>query len=311
MVTRKISLILVAAVLLSTVVFSPSAAARTVEHALGVVEVPDDVKRPVALFDFFLDHLVALDITPVAGDSRGANRFVTYLDAVLKERGTVPIGDQWNPSLEAILMAQPDLILTHANVHDKVYDQLNAIAPTAAYLGTEVGADGQVHRRSWDDLFRDTAQTVGKTEEAERIIADLQSRIHDLRERVREKYSDETFLYLRVLPKEIRVYGHDLWGGPGWLLHDALELRPAPVPMDKPTGAISVEAFPGINPDHIFMALQSEEKLEEFKNTPLWKNLTAVKKDQIYPVDPETFQTETGPISLGLQLDTIEKALLN
>ncbi len=53
---------------------------------------------------------------------------------------------------------------------------------------------------------------------------------------------------------------------------------------------------------------ESSEKLAEIQKTPLWNKLTAVQKNQVYPVDYDLWFQGFGPIANNLIIDeAVEK----
>lgn len=120
--------------------------ARSVTHARGTTEVPDDPQRVVVLEPVELDTAVALGITPVG--AAVANN-VAGVPAYLGVDGVEPVGTVSEPDLEAIAALKPDLILGTESRHSKLYEQLSAIAPT-------------VFMASQADPWQDNALLIGE-----------------------------------------------------------------------------------------------------------------------------------------------------
>ncbi|MGU3356569.1 ABC transporter substrate-binding protein [Microbacterium sp. M4A5_1d] len=123
-----------------------SAAARSVEHARGVTEIPEQPQRVVTLEPLELDTAVSVGITPV-GAAVASN--VAGIPAYLGVDGVQPVGTVPEPDLEAIAALKPDLILGTEARHSKLYDQLSAIAPTV-FIATQA------------DPWRDNAELIGE-----------------------------------------------------------------------------------------------------------------------------------------------------
>src|SRR5690606_26472493 len=116
----------------------------------------------------FAEHLLTLDIQPHAADSNfdGLDKqFPPHLADKMK--GTLPLGGTWTPNMEAILGAQPDLILSIKAVHEKAYGDLSKIAPTV--LIDKPDAD-------WKSTLLKVGDIVGKKELAEQRIADYEKK---------------------------------------------------------------------------------------------------------------------------------------
>ncbi|WP_081588122.1 ABC transporter substrate-binding protein [Gloeocapsa sp. PCC 7428] len=119
---------------------------QVVSHALGEVEIPVNPQRIVVLHDAVLGAVLELGVKPIGAvywDHGGGEDF----------RGIPPewVGDipkvsgMSQPSIEAILLLKPDLILGLAWQESYGYDQLSAIAPTVlieprddSFLGQDI-----------------------------------------------------------------------------------------------------------------------------------------------------------------------------
>lgn len=113
---------------------------------------------------------------------------------------------------------------------------------------------------------------------------------------------------MRVLPKEIRIYHGK--GPQGTVLYKELGLTPPEgIEMDSEAAAIQMEMLTEINPDHIFLLNSAPERIEEFKNHPVWKNLKAVKSDQVYDGSKEVWPYGSGYISQTTAIDYIVETL--
>lgn len=104
-----------------------SAETRNIEHARGTAKVPHSPQRVVVLEPVELDTAVALGMTPI-GAAVASN--VAGVPAYLDASGITPVGTVPEPDLEAIAALAPDLILGTESRHSKLFDQLEAIAPT-------------------------------------------------------------------------------------------------------------------------------------------------------------------------------------
>ncbi len=139
---------------------SGSSGARSVDHARGSTEVPENPQRVVTLEPLELDTAVAAGITPV-GAAVASN--VSGIPAYLGVDGVTPVGTVPEPDLEAIAALQPDLILGTQSRHSKLYDQLSAIAPTV-FIASQADP--------WRDNAAVIAQALGREDEvAEQISA--------------------------------------------------------------------------------------------------------------------------------------------
>jgi len=277
----------------------PAAVARDVTHAMGTTTVPDAPLRIVALTNEATEDLVALGITPI-GAARSANSDPWYDHVKAELADTVVIGEELAPNLEAIAALEPDLILGNKRRHEKIYDQLSAIAPTV-FAETIQG--------TWKSNFTLYAETVGKAEQGKSILAEFEDRAARLREALGE--DKDTVTLVRFLAGQVYVYAKDSFSG---TILEAAGLPRPPVQV-KPGLAelITKERIGELEADRIFYFTyetgdgKAEQEAAAWMDEPLWNNLSAVKSGQVYPVSDAVWATAGGIMAAQLALDDLER----
>jgi iron complex transport system substrate-binding protein len=150
-----------------------------VEHKYGTTVVPEAPERIVTVGLVEQDALLALGTVPVGttewidGDQPGA------LWPWARERldelgGELPavVGDTTAVNLERILALEPDLILAlYSGITRADYEQLSRIAPTVAQPAQYVD-----YGVPWQELTRTVGRAVGKADEAEAVVAEVEAR---------------------------------------------------------------------------------------------------------------------------------------
>jgi len=107
---------------------TPTPITRTVETDHGPVMVPGRAERVVCADFFGAFAVVDLGLVPVGAGGSGFSGVGEPYATLLAD---VPsVGDFLEPDLEAILEAEPDLILRTIDTDDEMYKRLSAIAPT-------------------------------------------------------------------------------------------------------------------------------------------------------------------------------------
>ncbi|WP_018924579.1 ABC transporter substrate-binding protein [Salsuginibacillus kocurii] len=144
----------------------------TIEHALGEEKLDEPPERIVALEWVYAENLLALDTQPVGvADMDGYHEWVNIEPQF--DDDVVDVGTRQEPSIEEIARLEPDLIITAADRHEGLEDQLNDIAPTAMfdpYPGEEEGDQYE----EMESTFLEMAQVLAKENEAEEILADVE-----------------------------------------------------------------------------------------------------------------------------------------
>lgn len=147
----------------------------TIEHQYGTTTIPAAPQRVVSIGYTEQDYLLALGVTPVAvrywyGDEADTVRPW----AVEKIEGEAPIVlDMPYGALnfEAILDLQPDLIsAVTSGITQEEYELLSQIAPTIAQSGDYINFG-----MPWQEVTLLIGEALGKSDEAEAIVADTQA----------------------------------------------------------------------------------------------------------------------------------------
>lgn len=275
---------------------------RIVKHSFGETVIEGEPNNIISLHPWINDYLLTLEITPHATVSAGPNNseFSWYYEPYLEN--TINLGWQIpETNLEAILDSNPDLIIASQN-QEQVYDQLTKIADT---ISIEPVEDEQGIRRM-GDTFRKLAEMLDKSEQAELALAEYEEKKMEARGQVKEAIEDETVMFLRMTDKELRYYSKSLFE----VLYDDLALTPPLLIPDSSTSfeVLSVEKLPEVDPDHIFLLVESEEKRSDIENLSIWKELKAVENNHVYLVDYDLWFQGFGPIASDLILeDAVEK----
>ncbi|MED1799925.1 iron-siderophore ABC transporter substrate-binding protein [Brevibacillus porteri] len=264
---------------MSTASDNQSSVQRVIEHYSGKTTIKGEPKK-ISVLDYRLaDSLYALGIKPYAMTSYQGETNLEYMEGNPFE-GVKNLGD--DPNLEAILEAEPDLIIGR-EVHAKIYDDASKIAPTIILKDQD----------DWRLAFRELASMLGKEKEADTWLASYDQKAEEARKKLAKKVGkDETVLYMRVMAKEYRIHGpKQLFGA---TIARDLGLKPLPqVEAIKKFEVISMEKLPELNPDHIFIQVgnpakgpdkESDKKFQELTNSALWQQLKAVKNNQVYAV---------------------------
>lgn len=245
---------------------------RIVKSIKGDISIPSEPTRVIGLSVVYPEFLYALGVTPIAAQNYH-QEFPSYLEDALKN--TLKIGITQN--FEAILAAEPDIIIAPVWWADKDYDQLSQIAPTVLLP----------QRDDWRDELRDIGEVFGKVDQAEKVIQDLQHKKAEAKEKLHAIVGDETVMYMMIMAKELVIYGENI--DRGSFIHKELGLKPVKeYPQSELSVSISLEKIPEYNPDHIILQLDDEaneevqKRYKEMMDSSLWKNMTAVKKNQVY-----------------------------
>ncbi|HEY9763625.1 MAG TPA: iron-siderophore ABC transporter substrate-binding protein [Trichocoleus sp.] len=282
---------------------SQTAAQRPIQHAMGTTVVPTNPQRIVVLTNEATDMVLALGITPVGAVKSWAGD--PYYGYIANSMEDVPVlGDEMQPNLEQIVALQPDLIIGSKVRQGQVYDQLNAIAPTI--FSETIGAP-------WKDNLRLYAQALNREAAAEKLLADWDARVANLRQRIGDRGIQVSLI--RFLPGNARIYLKDSF--PGQIVQEVGLQRPATQAEAGFAKEVSFEQIPQMNGDILFYfasnssdsATASSPLAATWLNHPLWQQLEVTKRDKAYPVSDVIWTTAGGIQAANLLLDDLERYL--
>ncbi|MEU3495705.1 ABC transporter substrate-binding protein [Kitasatospora cineracea] len=283
---------------------SAAAFPRSVKHALGTAEIKAQPKRVVVLDSGELDDVTLLGITPVgavAPHLKTEGGFPAYLKG--KVDGTKDVGPMNEPNLELIASLKPDLILTSKVRHEKVYDKLNAIAPTVM---------AETTGEPWKANLKLYAQALGKETEAAKALGDYEARAARLGEEIKAKYNGTapTVSVVRFVAGPTRLYQNASFSGV--VLKDAGLARAIKAPdVDKAMLEVSPELINQADADLVFVTTSddpSKTKQAEVQQTAVWQGLNAVKNGKVFTVPDETWMSGIGVQAADRMLGDIASA---
>lgn len=148
----------------------------TIAHRYGEATIDAVPGRVVSVGLLEQDALLALGVTPV-GTTEWFGGYPGAIWPWAQDRvaGDLPelVGDANGFDAEAIAALEPDLILAlYSALTQEQYDTLSAIAPVVAQP-----VDAIDYGVAWQELTRTVGQAVGRSAEADAIVADVEGRL--------------------------------------------------------------------------------------------------------------------------------------
>ncbi|MGO4547714.1 ABC transporter substrate-binding protein [Paenibacillus sp. 2TAB23] len=293
----------------STNVSSNTNAAPTSQPAYPVVikhmkgeETLEQHPLKIAVLDTkFVDQLVTLNEQPAGSVKAAADKsdFPAYLMDKLTD--VKVLGTRDEPNLEAITAMEPDLIIC-TEFQEEVYESLSKIAPTIMLDFNE----------DWRDTLATFGKIVGKSEEASVVLEQYNEKTTKLKAELKAKLGEQTVALIRPRDEGIRI--HTPSHRAASILYNDLGLSAPQQVLDEKDTAYQVplEALPGVGADHYFLVQDDMFKaiVEEFQQTETWKNVEAVKNNQIYDVDSNVWIAYYGPIAINMVVDRVAEVFL-
>jgi iron complex transport system substrate-binding protein len=272
----------------------------TIEHSMGTVGVPSEVKR-VVVFDFgVLDIMDALKID--VDIAAPISSLPAYLN---KYESATTAGSIKEPDLEAIFEFEPDLIFIGGRQQD-YYDQLSEIAPTIFV---------QLNGESYIEDFKANVGYVAKVFDKEAEANDAIGAIDELIVEVQglTALSNDKAMVLLTNDGSISVYGN---GSRFGIIHDVLGAKAADENVEVSTHGQSVnyEYISDKNPDLIFvidrtLVVGGTTTASTILDNDLVNGTNAAINDNIVSLDPDIWYLSGGGItSINQMISDVKNA---
>ncbi|QPK83755.1 ABC transporter substrate-binding protein [Corynebacterium qintianiae] len=269
----------------------------TVEDNEGTKEVPNPPQRVVALDNRSFEILDEWGVQPVAA----ARALVpATIPGIGDNEEIIDIGNHREPNLEAIVAAEPDVIVSGQRFQSHDAD-IEKLVPDAVLLDFEP-RDGEPLDQ---ELIRQTealGEVFGKQEEAQQLVDDFNNAL----ERAKAAYNPEqTVMAVNVSGGEIGYVAPSVgrtWGP----LFDLIGMTPAleveNATNDHQGDDISVESIAAANPDWMLILDRdagtktdegSPAALNVIQDSAPLQNVSAVKEDRLYVAPADTYTNES------------------
>jgi iron complex transport system substrate-binding protein len=300
-----------------------------IAHEVGETEVCGQPQRIVVLGIDVLESLLSLEIQPVGfadyaefhqGDYDNPQEQIPYLGSLVTQP-VANVGQASEPSIEAIVRAQPDLIIG-TSFNSKVYQTLSQIAPTILLDYTEP-----------EISLKTIAKAVNRSRQAEELLAETEKRIAAAHESFAPLVATHPKLLLLLTSSNLQqIYLNSdylcssLVKNLGFQLVSLRELKNSRPYSPNP---ISIETLPRLNDADlaiVFSSDNSNSELENMKNfnqlqlsnmkqawqeNAIAQSLDASKAGRVYFIPSYLCGGLPGAIGTKLYLEELEKQFLN
>ncbi|MGW9127459.1 ABC transporter substrate-binding protein [Paenibacillus chitinolyticus] len=275
--------------------------ARKVKHVMGETEIKGTPQRVVILTNEGTEALLELGVKPVGAVKSGVGKtwYPHIKDAM---QGVTDLGEEVQPNLELIVTLKPDLIIGNKVRHEKIYGQLQKIAPTV-FAETLAG--------EWKGNFKLYAEALNKKTEGEKALAAYDKHVADVKAKFGSKTSSKVSI-VRFLPGAVRIYQNDTFSGV--ILKDLGFARPAAQDKNAFMEVITKERMVDMDGDILFYfnsdyddSKGGTKTQQEWMSDPLYKNLNAAKTNKAFQIDEIIWNTSGGIKAANLMLDDLVK----
>lgn len=263
---------------------------RIVQQKIGKTCIPTKPQRIIALDSSVIpDSLLALGIKPIG---------ITFVNQIKQKMfhglstddiaGIELIGTNEQPSLEKLLLLQPDLILATER-SERMYGQLSGIAPTVIIEVDEL-------QYSIKDNFRSIAQILDRKEQAEKFLYQYQQRAKVVRKFVEDRLGEMEISMI--------VYNGGNFYKPAssattlQVLNDIGIKINSLLLRENLWSSVSAEVLSEYDADILFILNADDKSSADFFQNPLIASLRATKNNRTYVVDSAVWHPY-GPLGMS------------
>jgi iron complex transport system substrate-binding protein len=274
---------------------------KIIKHAMGTATLKKKPERVVVLFNGMTDISLHLGVKPVGSvESWEEKPWYNYLRAQMD--GVKNLGEETQPNVEAIIALKPDLIIGTKNRHEKIYPQLESIAPT---IMTEEIFD-------WKANLKIAADALYKQEEGAKILSEWDRRVAEFKQKAGDKLAKSEVSIVRFeRDGSARFYAT---GFAGTIFKELGLPRPKAQMVEGKAvvNLTSKEQMSQLDGDYIFDITRLNENeptvaksQNDWTSHPLWKSLKGVKNGKYYKVDTITWNLAGGSMAAKAMLDDL------
>jgi len=310
--TRLLLMLLALLAISSTVIAQEAteceAGFRLFEHELLATEplcIPEDPQR-IAFIESSIAYGIGLGVNSVTSNYY-FQAILSDFPALLDEETIskmVDVGNTWEINAEALLEANPDLIIS-ATWYPEANEYAETIAPTVVIDHDKA--------KTWLESFDIIAQILGRTEERDALLVDIDKRVKDLAEVLGEEVTETTFTVAIIeSPEQLwmftsKNFGADMAFSAGLRMPDSV---PTPEEADAAgfglyAVPVSLEELPLIDADHIFLFTNYDSAVQEgLFASPLWQNFAGSNPERIHFLSGD-YWVRDNPIAAHRVLDDL------
>ncbi|MCU6792239.1 AraC family transcriptional regulator [Paenibacillus sp. WQ 127069] len=270
---------------------------KIVSTVKGDVEVPLKPKRVVVLY--LLGDVLALGVKPVGVSA------VEQGAAFEKElANTQTLGTWFEPSLEAVLALDPDVIIVPS---EETYDMLHQIAPTV-YIPYE--------KMSVDDRLKKLGEVLSKEGEAQALLASFRVKVEQSKQKLQNAgILDKTVSIMEGGKGKMGVITSKNFGRGSQVIYEYLGMKGPKIIQqeieksnDKASGKnVSFEVLADYAGDYVFRS--AYQGMVDLSDNPIWNSIPAVKEGRLIEIN-FGLSYYNDIYSLDKQLDFIVGSLL-
>ena len=287
----------------------------TIEGTNGEVTLDAPAKKVVALEWTYAEDLLAVGVQPAGmADITEYGNYVN-IEPQLDET-VIDVGGRQEPNLEAIAEIDPDLIIGVDFRHTAMLEELERIAPTVIFNPYPEDESIDLYQEM-ETTFKEIAKAVGKTDEAETVLADLETKYEESAAEIDAAELETkdvilTLAYSGPQAPEIRVFTPNSMAS---IILDRIGLNNVHEPEQFEvfgSSTYNVEGLAKYEDANYLYTVPDEDNIYEnqLAGNAVWENLNFVKEGRTFDLGPDTW-LYGGPLSAETLMNQITDVMVN
>ena len=278
--------------------FSGLAKTRVIQDEQGQFEINTTPQRIVVLEFSFVDALAAVDVSPVGvADDNDATRVIPAVRELVEPWQSVGMRSQ--PSLEAIAILKPDLIIADAERHRTVYQDLQLIAPTLL-----LKSRGETYQENLESALK-IGVALDKQSAMEKRIQQHQQAMLEFKSHFSLK---QTVQFAVVSDKGMWLHSPASYAG--GVLTTLGIASPIEELTEKAYLPTSFELLLKTNPDWLLLGAYSHPNVvNDWEKNPLFNLMTSAENRQVVEVSPALWSLNRGMLAAEQMAKNLEQIL--
>ncbi|PAD92367.1 ABC transporter substrate-binding protein [Shouchella clausii] len=286
----------------------------TVTDIQGEQTFTEPAKRVVALDWTYVENLLALGVQPVGvADVENYHKWVDIREELSDD--VVDVGLRTEPNLEAIAQLEPDLIISANYRSENIEQELKDIAPMLIFDPYPEESKGITHYEEMETTFREMAKVLDKEAEGEAIMAELDEKYEEGKEKIESMDLETKDFVLTMAYTDNQAPVFRLFNPNGMApailekigLNNAYDSGSFELYGYATTG---VEELLSVEDANFLHIVQDDDGLfeEGLANNAVWNDLNFVKEGRVYALGGDTWPYG-GPLSAMTLIDRTVEAL--
>lgn len=246
----------------------------TVQSNGQEITIPQHPERIVDLSGS-TEELLVLGKKPVASMNADYGDQDAFTPTIADELGDETVNLGWYGmkfSMEAVTAENPDLIILGADFNMDQYETLSLIAPTLVLPYSYY---------DWRERLTYLSEVFGEETKKDEYLTRYDAKSAEWKQKLTAAVQDESFAVIETYPSNLVIYSSK---GTAEMIYTEWGLkRTDGIPEPEGWGGkqISIEALVSVNPDHLILMENSENKMED---SAVWNNMNAVKNNKVYKI---------------------------